>query len=806
MSGMFVQVALPLPLAEPYTYLVPPALADRALPGARVVVPVRRRELIGIVTGIDAPPPPGECRDILAAPDREPAVPAELLELGAQVARYYGAAPGLVLRSMLPTALWGESIVEMVAVGPQGLQVGGTAGQLLDWLERRGGQATVATASRHFKRPMWDVADRLQRVGAINLEVISPDTSAGTLTTRVAQLRGDPLPLLERERLIARAPKQAAIYRTLEAHVGPMSVRDLLTVAKSSDAPLRALVDAGLVVIDEVPLERDPFASHPVSPPPGTITPMQAEALAAISAIDPGEAALLFGVTGSGKTLVYLEHIRRVFEQGRGAIILVPEIALTPQTVSRVRGMFGDSVAVLHSGLSDGERADAWRALRRGERRVAVGARSAVFAPVRDLGVIVLDEEHESTYKNGETPRYHARDVAAMRARNEGARLILGSATPSLESWVRLEPAGRVIRLAERIGSRPMPAVELVDLRTAGQVDGAGALPWTTVLDTAVTSALALGEQVLLLLNRRGWAAFQQCRACGDVAGCPNCSISLTMHRDPEELRCHYCDHRELPRANCTLCGGGTTRAVGAGTQQLERLMAERFPGARLARMDLDTTSGKWAHHRILEKVGRGEVDILLGTQMIAKGIDFPNVTLVGVIDADIALHLPDFRAAERTFQLVAQVAGRAGRGPRGGKVLVQTRQPNHPALQFASRHDAEGFLGTELEARRSPAYPPHTSLVHVVLSGIDLAAVNRRAAALADWCEQIVARAGLPILVLGPAPCPVERINDRWRAHLILKGPADALGRWVRTVAPRLSRSRGGVRISVDRDPVGLL
>lgn len=806
MTPAFAKVALPLPVAEPYTYLVPPSLADRALPGARVVVPVRRREMIGIVMAVDAPPPPGESREILAAPDPHPAVPPELLELVAQVARYYGAAPGLVLRSMLPAALWGESIVQMIATGPGRMQVGGTAERLLDWLASRGGQASVATASRHFKRPMWDVADRLQRVGALTMEIISPDTSAGTATTRVASLPGDPLPLLERERRFVRSPKQGAIYRALEAHVGPMAVRDLLDEAGSSDAPLRALVDAGLVAIEELPVERDPFASHPVSPPPNTITAMQADALAAIDAIDVGEATLLFGVTGSGKTLVYLHHIRRVLDAGRGAIILVPEIALTPQTVSRVRGMFGDSVAVLHSGLSDGERADAWRALRRGERRVAVGARSAVFAPVRDLGVIVLDEEHESTYKNGETPRYHAREVAAMRARNEGARLILGSATPSLESWVRLEPTGRVIRLAERIGSRPMPAVDLVDLRTADQVDGAGALPWTTALDTAVTSALARQEQVLLLLNRRGWAAFQQCRACGDVAGCPNCSISLTMHRQPDELRCHYCDHRELPKEKCGLCGGGTTRAVGAGTQQLERLMAERFPAARLARMDLDTTSGKWSHHRILEQVGRGEVDILLGTQMIAKGIDFPNVTLVGVIDADIALHLPDFRAAERTFQLVAQVSGRAGRGPRGGRVLVQTRQPHHPALQFAARHDAEGFLGSELEARRTPAYPPHTSLVHVVLSGVDPGAVHRRAAALADWCEKIVARAELPILVLGPAPCPIERIKDRWRFHLVLKGPSEALGRWVRTVAPRLSGNRGGVRVSVDRDPVGLL
>ncbi len=806
MTERYAHVALPLPLAEPYTYGVPPALADRALPGARVVVPVRRQEMVGIVVAVDVPPPLMTARDIMAAPDDEPALTAPLLSLAAHVARYYGASLGVVLRSMLPGALWGRSSVDLVvhADAPRG--IGGTAGRLLDWLDERGGRGPIAAAARHFRRPLWDVVDRLQRVGAVTLDVIPPDTRGGIATTRVAMLAGDLLPLLEREKRFGRAPKQARLYELLEGKSGRASVPELLAAAGATDAPLKALVAAGLVAIEDAETMRDPFDALPVSAPPPDLTPAQVAALAEIAAVPHGESVLLFGVTGSGKTLVYLEHIRRALAEGRGAIILVPEIALTPQTVSRVRGMFGRDVAVLHSGLSDGERADAWRALRRGDTHVAVGARSAVFAPVRNLGVIVLDEEHEATYKNGETPRYHARDVAAMRTRIEGARLVLGSATPSLDTWARLAPAGRIVRLPERIGSRPMPPVDLIDLRTAAQVRDVGGLPWTIPLDDAVTATLARGEQVLLLLNRRGWAAFLQCSACGEVVECPNCSISLTIHRHPDELRCHYCDHREVQPEMCGVCGGATARAVGAGTQQLERLMAERFPTARVARMDLDTTGSKWSHHRILAQVERGEVDILLGTQMIAKGIDFPNVTLVGVVDADIALHLPDFRAAERTYQLIAQVAGRAGRGPRGGRVLVQTRQPEHPALVLAAAHDAEGFLAFESEARRSPAYPPHTSLVHVVLSGPDQPAVMARATALADWCERTIARTGLPILVLGPAPCPIERIKERWRAHLILKGPSDALGRWVRTAAPRVGAGRGGVRISVDRDPVGLL
>ena len=334
--------------------------------------------------------------------------------------------------------------------------------------------------------------------------------------------------------------------------------------------------------------------------------------------------------------------------------------------------------------------------------------------------MIVVDEEHEATYKNGESPRYHAREVAAVRARLEGARLVLGSATPSLESWSEAGPGKRLtlVPLPERVGARPLPPVELVDLRTAPKVPGSGAIPWSEALDGAVSRVLARGEQGMLLLNRRGFAAFLQCPDCGHVPECPSCSISLTVHQSPPALRCHYCAHEAPLTERCAACGHAVAQMRGIGTQQLERWLAERFPSARLARMDLDTTSTKWAHHRILGTVERREVDLLLGTQMIAKGLDFPNVTLVGVVDADTALHLPDFRSAERTFQLIAQVAGRAGRGPAGGRVVVQTRQPTHHALLRAARHDAEGFLGEELALRASPAYPPATGLVNLVVSG----------------------------------------------------------------------------------------
>jgi primosomal protein N' (replication factor Y) len=483
----------------------------------------------------------------------------------------------------------------------------------------------------------------------------------------------------------------------------------------------------------------------------------------------------------------------------------VPEIGLTPQAVSRVRGAFGDQVAVLHSALSEGERADAWRALHRGEKRVAVGARSAIFAPVPSLGVIVLDEEHESTYKNGEAPRYHARDVALVRARLEGARLVLGSATPSAESFARVGDRMTMLRLPERVGARPLPPIEVLDLRDVARVREAGAVPWTVALDDAVAATLARKEQALLLLNRRGFAAYLQCHACGAVAECANCSISLTVHQAPPGLRCHYCGADHPLARRCASCGEPVSQMRGLGTQQLERLMADRFPAARLARMDLDTTSTKWSHHRILEAFGRGEVDILLGTQMIAKGLDFPNVTLVGVVDADTGLHLPDFRSAERTFQLMAQVAGRAGRGPKGGTVLVQTRSPGHHAIRHAAAHDVEGFLAEELELRKSPAYPPFVALANLLVSGPDEQLVSAEAAEVGDWCRGLITKHELPLVVLGPAPCPIARIRNRWRWHVVLKGPTEAVGRVVRYAASRLTGA-GETRVVIDRDPGSML
>jgi primosomal protein N' (replication factor Y) len=740
MTEGFAQVALPLPLHAAYTYRVPDNLSDRAVPGARVVVPVRGRQVMGVVlaTGADAPATPA--RDVLSAPDEEPAVKPPVLSTARWMAEYYGAPIGLALRAVLPAAMWGTARADGGAVAERILVVSGAAPSLL-----------------------------------------------------------------ERERLFRRRPRQRELYEALESLGGRTPVRHASEHLGFGDALVRALVRSGMARVEVAERFRDPFVGMPAAPPPTDATLDQAAALRAIEDLPPGGGALLFGVTGSGKTFVYLEAVRRALAAGKGAIVLVPEIGLTPQTVSRLRGAFGDQVAVLHSGLSDGERADAWRLLRRGVRRVAVGARSAVFAPVANLGIVVVDEEHEASYKNNEAPRYHARAVAAVRARLEGARLVLGSATPSLEAMALVGARLELIRLPARIGMRPLPPVELVDLRVAPKVAGAAPVPWSERLDEAIAATLERKEQAILLLNRRGWASFLQCGDCGEVRRCPRCSVSLTVHHAPAALRCHYCGHAEPVPLSCPACANPLQETRGVGTQQVERVLAERYPGARIARMDLDSTSTKWSHQRILGAVERGEVDLLVGTQMIAKGLDFPNVTLVGVVDADTGLYLPDFRSAERSFQLLAQVAGRAGRGPRGGRVLVQTRNPRHPALTFAARHDTEGFLADERRVREWPPYPPTVALANIVASGLEEQVVGRRAAELADWFQRLIARHALDLEVLGPAPCALARIKDRWRWHVMVRGKARGLGRLVRYAARRVPRRRD-VRVIIDRDPSSVL
>ena len=752
-ASHLIEVALPLPLRQTFTYAAEVPVAA----GHRVVVPVRNRRVVGICVGPSDGASLGAAapKAVLTVPDAEPALPSDLLATCQWIAEYHVVSLGVVCRAALPVAL-------------------GQAGN---------------PAPR----------GRTERV--LVLERTLPTLQA-------------------RDTAFRRAPQQRLAYELLESLGGQASVAHLMRQLGCSSAVIDGLVTKGFARVESAAVFRDPFAAREAAGSSATSrgaalrpTGPQQQVIDAILAGAPGSAFLLHGITGSGKTLVYLEVLEQVVRrEGRSAIVLVPEIALTPQTVERFRARFGDLVAVLHSGLSDGERLDAWRALRRGEKRIAVGARSAIFAPLPDLGAILVDEEHEASYKQAEAPRYHAREVALIRAREAGARCVLGSATPSLESWHNArEGRLHLLSLPARVGGGTLPAVQVVDLRQELRVSPPDARARRQVLsaslEAAIRDRLAREEQTILLLNRRGYAPFVQC-AEGHVAVCPHCSISLAYHRVPERLVCHYCQHQEPAGRACADCGGAMERQRGLGTQQVERVLAERFPSARIARMDADTTSGKWAHAEILARVGRGEVDLLLGTQMIAKGLDFPNVTLVGVIDADVGIHLPDFRASERSFQLLSQVAGRAGRGPKGGAVVIQTRTPGHHAVRHAATHDYLAFVAEELAQRTSPPYPPTLRLANLIVSGLDEVGVATFAGTVARWCVEADARFGLDVSVLGPAPCPVDRIKARWRWHVILKSEkVGPLTRLLRGLADGLEvPAAGGLRLAIDRDPVALL
>lgn len=783
-SAGVCEVAIARTFLGTLAYSIPPALVGAVTPGVRVRVPLGGGVEVGIVDRIGlradriGRPRLRELRSVL---DEAPLVDAAGLALCRWIADYYVAPLGAVLKAALPPGL-----------------LGGRA--------RRGGR----------------------------------NPGPAVQTERVLRLVRELRTLTERERLFGRAYRQRELYETLEASGGQAGARHLMRQLGFGRSVLGGLVERGVAEFVEREVARDPFGGPAEPETPVTLTPAQAGVVAALDRLgarEAGTVALLRGVTGSGKTAVYLDVLERQLALGRSGIVLVPEIALTPQTVRRFRARFGDAVAVLHSGLSEGERFDAWRALRDGKKRIAIGPRSAVFAPVPKLGAVIVDEEHESSYKQSDVPRYHARSVAVMRARLERCLCVLGSATPALESWANAR-AGRydLLELEERVTGHGLPAVELVDLRTApeggaddGADDGADGRGGTDPGDggdqastgadggprilsrrlrRAIADRLERREQTILFLNRRGYASFAECVACGHVWSCHACSVTLTWHRRRRRLVCHHCGSTARAPERCGECGAPSPRYTGVGTEQVERRVGELFPGARVARMDLDTTGSKWAHAEILEAVRRREVDILLGTQMIAKGLDFPHVTLVGVINADVGLHLPDFRASERTFQLLEQVAGRAGRGDRPGEVLVQTSRPAHHALTAAAAHDYEGFAAYEFEDRREPGYPPHRRLANLVVSGTDESRVIDEAEAVAEWTRALIRDRGLEkIEVIGPAPCPIDRLRKRWRWHFLLKADrAGTLGDVLRFLGTRRGQPGSGLRLEIDRDPEALL
>ncbi|GAB4175902.1 MAG: primosomal protein N' [Geothermobacteraceae bacterium] len=622
--------------------------------------------------------------------------------------------------------------------------------------------------------------------------------------------RGDVPPVLQRTLYTAtdcddqpRGARQQEILAFIrgEDEVDHDRLRDLFP---NPGPQLKRLLEAGFITARTEEKLRDPFLSWPVQPDtPPEPTAEQTEALARLAPVldEPVFSSfLLFGVTGSGKTEVYLRAIDRVLAAGRQALVLVPEIALTPQLVGRFRARFSGRarISVLHSGLSDGERFDAWRQILRGEADIVIGARSAIFAPLARPGLIVVDEEHEASYKQSEGFRYHARDLALLRGQQQGIPVLLGSATPSLQSWQRAASGQSVLlRLGRRAAGRPLPEVELVDMTET---------PYRTLLSEpllgALKATLERGEQSLVLLNRRGFAPFFQCGDCGRSFHCPNCDISLTWHREQRSLRCHYCDYSESPPDACPGCGGIDLEPVGAGTERLQMELEQALPGARIARMDRDTTGSKGAHRQLIEGMMAGNFDVLVGTQMVAKGHDFPAVTLVGVVNADAPLNFPDFRAAERTFALLAQVAGRAGRGERAGRVLLQTYSRDHYLFEAVQAHDFERFSAQELACRRELGYPPFGHLVNLVLAGNNGERVEAAATGLAAGLDPLPPGVEL----LGPAPCLLARLRGKYRRQILLKAGARApLHRLLDRLGAMKKPVPAGVSLAIDVDPVDM-
>ena len=816
MSGplSYVRVALPLPLDQTFTYAVD---GGPLPPGTRVLVPFQRQERIGFVVGQGGEEGIKRIRTVLSVIDTEPSVSESQLRLARWMADYYVTSLGIALKTMLPSVLTDASRDVVTLLGKPWGKLSPREARIVQALTPGTSQSLRALKRSLRMGSIWPEICTLGAAGLVSVETLPPRPPP-VKTVRVVRVTRWIDDIEELNALVGRARRQADAYQALAGSGGTVELAHITGQAGFSRGVIRGLEEKGLARVEDREVERDPFASIPLDEDRAhTPTDRQADVIGTLtSAFDagPDEPFLVHGVTGSGKTLVYIELLEHVLARGRGAIVLVPEISLTPQTVARFRARFGDQVAVLHSALSDGERFDAWRQLESGRRRIAVGARSALFAPVSDLGVIVVDEEHDGSYKQSESPRYQARDMAVVRSAEEGALCVLGSATPALESWHNVERGKfRLASLPDRVGGGTLPPVRLIDLREARkkskEKDGArseAGLVLTAPLVEAMQDRLRRGEQTILLLNRRGYSSFVQCRECGDVEICPACSISLTYHRGKSRLVCHHCRHEQPAPERCPRCGSTDLSFRGLGTEQVERVVAETLPTARLARMDVDTTSGKWSHHEILGRVERHEVDILLGTQMIAKGLDFPGVTLVGVVNADVGIHLPDFRATERTFQLLSQVAGRAGRGELGGEVLIQTALPEHHAIQAAVAHDYVAFATRELDGRRHPAYPPMVRLVNVVVSSPVSEDAAGNAEAAARWLRTHVA-SGTSVDLIGPAPSPIERLHGRWRWHFLLRSPsAKALG----VVARRLQadfRTRGAdVRVAIDRDPSALL
>lgn len=829
MSRRYVEVALPPPLARQFTYGVPEEV-DSLLPGALVLVPVSQRLLTGVATRVNIPLEhglnPSKIRDIVQVLD-DSLLSDEIVDLCRWLAEYYMAPLGSALVAALPPGVRlsskrSVSLTQIVQVkdggvvdAPEWEQLGGEERALIEELARSEPLKVSTLQHRLGRKGLEKRLTGLRRRGLIDIAPILEDRRTRAVSeTHVyvvdSQKGESALPALEK-----RARRQADCLRYLLEQGG--CARPALVRAGFSAAVIKGLEERGLVESELRERVRDPLA-HIEQGEAAEFSPTvdQERVITALEESLRARAfhgALLHGVTGSGKTLVYTHLVRSALEQGRSAIVLVPEIALAWQMVRRFKQHFGDEVAVLHSQLSAGERYDTWKRLRRGEQRIVIGARSAVLAPLPDLGLLIVDEEHDSSYKQEDLESayplsYSARDLALMRGQRQRALVILGSATPSLESYANVEQGKYTLyNLPNRVDDRPLPAVHVVDMKREPFQRKQRAI-FSKMLRLKMEACFERGEQVVLLQNRRGFAPFISCGSCGESVQCASCRVSLTYHRSREGARscCHYCDFSAPVPPVCPSCGAAELRFEGVGTQKVEEALVEQFPSVSVIRMDVDTTGWKGAHDELVERFRRREADVLLGTQMVAKGLDFPEVTLVGVISADTGMHMPDFRAAERSFQLLTQVAGRSGRGEQPGEVVVQTRLPDDPVLLTAAEQDYVAFAERELNERREAGFPPFGRLLVLRWRGEGEEAVER----VARGCSDRLMRSLDPsIALLGPSPAPLARLRGAYRWQALLRAEsARALRDTAREAWGEMSQlaQRNGVIFTVNVDPLTMM
>jgi primosomal protein N' (replication factor Y) len=786
MPSPFCNVALPVPLRTTFTYGIPESLQGNIQPGSRVLVPFRKKSLIGVVVDLTGQPPPNaKVREITKLMEFAPALTPKLIELGQWIASYYLAPIGEVFRSMLPPitelkvtreiVLTGSGRDATESLGGGELSHGLTAEEsaFLQKANAKNGPMPFASAAKMGIYAV--VLQQLQQRGLIEIRerLLETKRNSQTVIAWKGEKKEEEVRTQERKSLKEKEEKVRALLETVR---GPLPLPQLLKLAQVPRGLIDRMLAGGFLESWEEPIDpaEDPFDVG-YTPPAHALNEVQESAMKAIRArFELGEfgVQLLYGVTGSGKTEVYLRCVQETLARGKTAIILVPEIALTLWIGRQCRAWFGakyEGVAVLHSALSDVERAREWWRVRNGKARVVVGTRSAVFAPLQNLGLIIVDEEQENSYKQEETPRYHGRDVAIVRAKSEGVLALLGSATPSLESYHHARGGKyELITMASRVENRSLANVEIVDLREDFQQTHKTS-PISAALHAGIEECLAKKTQALVLINRRGYSWSVLCRSCGASVQCVNCSISMTYHKSRNRLECHYCGSIQQIPKQCPQCQSQYVYFFGEGSEHLEERLRKEFPGARIARLDRDTARTKRQYQETLGAFAGGALDILVGTQMLAKGHDFQRVTLVGVISADSSLSMPDFRAAERTFQLLTQVAGRAGRGELAGRVLIQTYYPEHYAIQDAVRQDYPAFFEREMHFRTMMAYPPLTSLANVIVRNTSLEKAIQWSRKLSEYFSP---HDGHSVRILGPATAPLARLKKEHRFQFLLKSP----------------------------------